>query len=233
MVYKSYELTKINKDYKIVDKSTENDTLYYIDNFYENPELLRNWILEHPRTYWKMSEGLETKNGIDYYDCRVSVETADTHYTAKLNQEVSDIVSDIFNETYDTVNDNLGFNVFKNIAQKDTKFQHMPHTDDIAHGQKTALIFLDDIENGGTMLYKGKEKPELGREEENLFINVADNYESETLLESKFNRLVIFDSAKLHGAYINDYSKYIDDWRVTQVFFLTPVVKNKVQKTII
>ena len=233
MIYKSYELTKVNENYNVIDKSTESGKFFYIDNFYKNPELLSSWVLEHPRVYWKMRGGLETRNGIDYYDCRLSIETPEFFDTDNLNKKVLDIIGNIFDETYETNYHNLAFNLFKNIGKKNTKFQHMPHTDNIVSGQKTALIYLDKVQNGGTMTYRGKQKLELGNEEENLFVDVENNYEFDTLLESKFNRLVIFDSDKLHGAYINDYSKYVNDWRVTQVFFLTPVVKNKVQKTII
>ena len=60
------------------------------------------------------------------------------------------------------------------------------------------------------------------REGEGLLQPVEETMDLSYVIPRKFNRCVMFTGNKMHGAYINDYNKYKDDWRLSQVFFLHP-----------
>jgi len=55
-----------------------------------------------------------------------------------------------------------------------------------------------------------------------LLYPVEDRFTIERIIPHKFNRCVIFPGNRMHGAYIDDYNKYKDNWRFTQVTFFHP-----------
>ena len=81
------------------------------------------------------------------------------------------------------------------------------------------LVYLDKVEDGGTAVYESAWIP--NREGEGLLQPVEGTWICPMSFD-KFNRCVMFTGNKMHGAYINDYNKYKDDWRLSQVFFLHP-----------
>jgi len=42
-----------------------------IDNFYEDPDTLYEWIRNRDYPMWKYNTERNTRNGIDYHDCRI------------------------------------------------------------------------------------------------------------------------------------------------------------------
>ena len=60
------------------------------------------------------------------------------------------------------------------------------------------------------------------KEHEGLLQNVEEIMDLSYIIPAKYNRCVLFTGNKMHGAYINDYSKYINDWRYSQVIFFYP-----------
>ena len=98
--------------------------------------------------------------------------------------------------------------------------QHYPHIDSSLDtpdecSTLNMLVYLDIEESGGTAVYDG----EWITKDENmsLLYPVEDR-----LIPHKFNRCVIFPGNRMHGAYIDDYNKYKDNWRFTQVTFFHP-----------
>ena len=43
-----------------------------IDNFYSNPDNLHDHIMKRDFPLWKYNAERDSKNGIDYYDCRIN-----------------------------------------------------------------------------------------------------------------------------------------------------------------
>ena len=56
-----------------------------------------------------------------------------------------------------------------------------------------------------------------------LLYPVEERFNLERVIPAKFNRAVIFPGNRMHGAYIDDYNKYKDNWRFTQVLFYQPI----------
>ena len=60
-------------------------------------------------------------------------------------------------------------------------------------------------------------------EAHSLLYPVEERFTIEHIIPAKFNRAVIFPGNRLHGAYIEDYTKYSGDkWRFSQVQFFHP-----------
>ena len=79
----------------------------------------------------------------------------------------------------------------------------------------------DIEEDGGTAVYDG----EWITNDENmsLLYPVEERFNLERVIPAKFNRAVIFPGNRMLGAYIDDYNKYKDNWRFTQVLFYQPI----------
>ena len=60
------------------------------------------------------------------------------------------------------------------------------------------------------------------REEQGLLYRVEDRFKLERVIPAKYNRCVIFPGNQMHGAYIEDYSRYLEKFRYTQVIFFHP-----------
>ena len=82
------------------------------------------------------------------------------------------------------------------------------------------LVYLDKQEDGGTAIYDG----EWITNDENmaLLYPVEERFNLRQVIPAKFNRCVVFPGNCMHGAYINDYHRYLENWRFTQVTFYHP-----------
>ena len=119
------------------------------------------------------------------------------------------------------------WNCFQTITQFDTKMQHYPHTDsELACPDNESvlnmIVYMDKHESGGTAFYDGTWLS--NDEHENLLYPVLDRFSLSRVVPAKFNRCVIFPGNRIHGAWVDDYHKYMGkDWRYSQVQFLKPV----------
>ena len=199
-----------------------------IDNFYEDPDTLYEWIRNRDYPMWKYNTERNTRNGIDYNDCRITDKIA--HPTRVYFNEM-DRVLNVCREYFHTGAYDwqriYEFNCFQTLSVFDKNIQHYPHTDselDTPDNESTLnmIIYMDKEEDGGTAIYEGTW---LSNDEHlNVLYPVLDRFELRRVVPAKFNRCVIFPGNRIHGAWIDDYSKYSgDSWRYTQVNFLHPV----------
>ena len=222
-VYSNDELYRISP----VLKPEMKDGVIYIDNFYENAEDIYDMITSRHYPLWKYNaEEGNTRNGIDYYDCRIVDKNG--HPTREYFNEhnrVLDICRKYWwkgDYEWDMIYE---FNCFKPIKEMTNELQHYPHIDSQLGTPDEAsvlnfLVYMDKVEDGGTAVYGGEWI--TNDENINLLYPVEERFKLEKVIEHKFNRAVIFPGNCMHGAYINDYSKYKDDWRFTQVTFYKP-----------
>jgi len=214
-------------------KQSENWDISYdgfaltIDNFYEQPDAIYEYLMKKDFPLWKYSTERNSKNGIEYNDCRV-VDTIG-HPTRIYYNDMERILNVCrkhwwkFNYNW---SQNFEVNCFQTIDQFDTTLQHYPHIDSAFNtpdhlSTLNMLVYLDKEEDGGTAVYEGTWI--TNNEQESLLYPVEEDFKIERVIEHKFNRCVIFPGNRLHGAYINNYNKYKDDkWRFTQVTFFHP-----------
>ena len=198
-----------------------------IDNFYENPEDLHEFIMNRQFPMWKYSTERKSLNGVTYNDCRIvdKIGHPTRKYFADMDR-VLNIVRQYYHKgdyDWDMIQE---FNVFQTLTEFDTKMQHYPHIDSEfqtpdAISIQNMLVYLDKEENGGTAVYKGEWI--TNNEHQSLLYPVEETFEVERIIPAKFNRCVTFPGNRLHGAWIDDYTKYTgNDWRVSQVQFLKP-----------
>ena len=198
-----------------------------IDNLYEDPDRLYDWINSQSFPFWKYNPERNSSNSKVYNDCRLVFNIA--HPTRTYFSEMERILN-ICRKHYWKTNYNWDmmyeFNCFQTITEFDPKVQHYPHTDDRFDTPDTSavlncIIYLDKEEDGGTAVYDGEW---ISNDERfNLLYPVEELFTLERVIPHKFNRCVIFPGNRLHGGYIEDYNSYKDDkWRFTQVQFFHP-----------
>lgn len=218
------ELFKFNSNF-IADFDGE---VLTIDNFYEDPDTLYEWIKNRDYPMWKYNTERNTRNGIDYNDCRITDKIA--HPTRIYENEMERVVN-ICRRYFHTGGYDwqriYEFNCFQTLSVFDKNIQHYPHTDSelsTPDNESTLnmIVYMDKEEDGGTAIYEGTW---LSNDEHlNVLYPVLDRFELRRVVPAKFNRCVIFPGNRIHGAWIDDYSKYTgDSWRYSQVNFLHPV----------
>ena len=202
-----------------------------IPNFFANPEDIYEHLSNRPVPMWKYNPERNSRNGVDYLDCRVvdTVGHPSREYINSLETMKSLCRRYWWKGDYNTSlsgGEQIEINCFKTLSVTDNKFQHYPHIDsDLGCPDSTStlnlLVYLDKEENGGTAVYGGEWIH--NREEQNLLYPVEELFDIEHVIPAKFNTCVIFPGNRLHGAYIDDYNKYKDNWRYSYVKFLAPV----------
>jgi len=227
MLNKTYAMDELFQFSEVFDAKFDGFALT-IDNFYENPEIIHDFIEDRSYPLWKYNTEALTRNGIDYNDCRITDKVA--HPTRKYFNEMDRVLNMCRQHwhkgkyEWDMIKE---FNCFQTITQYDPAFQHYPHTDsalDCPDNESVLnmIVYMDKHESGGTAIYDGTW---LTNEENlNVLYPVGDRFDVERIIPAKFNRCVIFPGNRIHGAHINDYNKYSGTgWRYTEVQFLRPV----------
>jgi len=203
-------LFDINPNYKI----TYNECVVIVYNWYLNYEDIHQILVNMPVARWKWVEG--SRNFIDYYDCRPAfpIQERDGRLSHQGIDTIKSIITEFFGETKELnlKNKSAEYNYFKHINRDlSNSFQHFPHFD----YDYNVLIYLDKINSGGTALYN---MPVITNNESlNLFHDIS--LYPRMVVSSAPNRMVIFDGRIMHGGYIEDHNKYVDDWRINQVMF--------------
>jgi hypothetical protein len=223
--YSNDELFRFNEKLTPVVK----DGVVYIDNLYENADDIHDWLTSQQYPLWKYNEERPTsRNGKDYLDCRLIHKIG---YPTRLYQNQMAMLMNIcrdqgwwnYGYSYDEAYE---FNCFQSLENHDSAIQHYPHIDSALNALDSesvinVITYLDKQENGGTAVYEGTWIS--NDEQENLLYPVEELFDIKQIIPHKFNRLVMFPGNQLHGAYIEDYSKYMgENWRYTQVTFFHP-----------
>lgn len=191
-----------------------------IDNFYKNPYEVREFALSSNAQltdFFPKSNG----NGNKYIDARIQ----HVNTTANLRPSpnclfICNTIKQHFFVDIDPIEMSkvIAFNYFKSLSQIDPKYQLHPHKDNYDFA---SVVYLDKTNSGGTNMYFGECIPDClppSDDWEGLF--PIDRYYREwCLLDSVFNRCVIYQGTYTHGQYIKDYDLVSKEPRLTQVFF--------------
>jgi len=202
------DLFEVNPNYTIVEQS---NTFLVIDNFYKNYDEIFNVLNNIPAPAWKYTSR-DTKNFVDYYDCRPTIDIRFSNGYQHIDEIHRLIFGKWNSDTAQIETKPYEFNYFKVInSNVNETHQMFPHVD----YDYTAIIYLDKIGNGGTAFYDIDEIP--NNENENLLVDVSSY--TKTIIESKPNRMLIFKGETPHGGYIRNYDAYSTDWRINQAIF--------------
>lgn len=197
-----------------------------IDNFYNNADTLHDHIMNRDFPLWKYNAERDSQNTIDYYDCRINDNVS--HPTRKYFADMDRLLHfcrKYYWAGHYTWSNFYEFNLFKSITIDDKKIQHYPHTDEELttpdnRSTLNMIVYLDKNDDGGTAVYNGEWI--TNDERFNLMYPVEERFTVDRIIPAKFNRCVIFPGNRIHGAWVDDYSKVKDSWRCSQVRFLHP-----------
>ena len=188
--------------------------IYIIDNFYNNPDEVSDYLFKEPAPLHKLYEDGFTYNNVLFEDRRLEI------YNSKL-KSVINFLSDLVSQqpiSYDTITNQArfykdDFNDYKNCVW-------WPHED---KGYNGIVYFNKNDNECGTNLYSMIT-------DDSYFLNdisehyapwrPKEKYEISKTLIPKYNRLVLFDGYKFpHGMNIINDRYFSDEYRNNQVFF--------------
>ena len=218
------EVFAINDDLRaeIVTFDPNQTKVVIIDNFYKNPELVRQLALDIPPTYKpSLLNGLPGGRIDAIYQLQ--------HFGYLFFNLINDVyVSD--NRTWELspsgvqqIFESATFCV--NVTNTKEIIPMNPHVDLRDHRRFAAGIFLNSPEEcaGGTSFYtyKGKtEGPPPGTVPAISYITDSEgDWELLYLAEMKFNRLILYQQCVLHTAYVKP-GMFDDNYRLMQMFFI-------------
>ena len=188
-----------------------NSPIYYIDNFYENPDEVVEFIKNSDVPLHKKNERMSL-NGEDFIDRRLITDHENMAEVTELLQQVAG-QEPIFEKTSVRTNQTKFLSFENNPYENGVWF---PHQD----AGFTALIYLNKGTHAGTNLYT----PQTIYPVDYLPEHAAP-WKSRHLwpilksITAEYNRLVMFDGKKfMHGMAIND-TRFFEEERMNQVIF--------------
>jgi hypothetical protein len=185
--------------------------LYIKDNFYKNPHEVLELLNIHQTKLWKSWDN-PSYNGTHFLDSRHDFYHEDM---LLVNKEIERICKQKTAQPGQVISNciqfyNKDFNNYKNNYWG-------PH-EDLGY---TALIYLNNFDCPGTNIYNRLEEDVWETPEHYDPWRPKDKFELVYTVESKFNRMVLFDGKLLtHGMAIDD-DTFFSKTRINQAVFLT------------
>ena len=197
--------------------------IVYIDNFYKNPNMVRNLALKSPPTSDpRILRGVTGSRVASFFDFQhiypIWVEIAQNVFGLKKEEE----------EKFEASMFSTPFSV--NVTQSKDR-PDLPHIDlpDVTSRGWAGLIYLnkgDECKGGtGFYTYKGHQvnPKQDGLWDKDYVCDSIGPWELMHLAEMKFNRMIMYPATVMHTPYDKPGFFEGDDYRLVQVFFL-PVI---------
>ena len=194
--------------------------IVYIDNFYKNPDLVRNLAIKCPATgnplVLKGVPGKRVDMNMDLKPFFNVWEEVATGVFGLKSEEINAFRLGMFRN---------GFTV--NVTQSEDRSK-LPHIDceDVHERGWAGIVYLNKPKecNGctGFYNYKGNQvNPKNANLADTCYVDESSGpWELLHLAEMKYNRFIMYPFNVLHGAYDKDNFYKDDLFRLTQVFFL-------------
>ena len=203
---------ELNDKLKIEKEIFFNSTIYTIDNFYKNPDLVLNFILSNESHPHKKDEK-PSFNQIYFDDRRHNIET-------EKSKSVYDFLSKLCNQSPITTNVNTNLIRFKDINFNNYKSNYWwPHYD---HGYTGLVYFNKNDFECGTNLYLNLNLEEEPPDFPEHFCpwRRKKNFKLIKSMQPKYNRMIFFDASKfLHGMNICNDTYFKEQYRINQALF--------------
>jgi hypothetical protein len=211
-VFKINENAKIEFDY--IEKDVEESKFYVIEDFFENPDEITEFLTVTPPIIWKEDE--EPSYNTIYFDDMVHEIEA-----PNVIKPVYDLLSNICNEGTETYDIRSNLFKFKNHSFNNFHENYwFPHKD---HGH-TGIVYLNkDDDYNGTNIYRCIDPTYSRSEVEHYEPWISkEKFELTMTVPPKYNRLFLFNAFKYyHGMNIsNDRYMGENEYRMNLVFFL-------------
>lgn len=207
---------ELNQNLKVKTEFVYDSKIFIIDNFYKNPDIIVDFLLNQKADLWKMEDEYQpSHNGIYFEDMKHQIKSEEIHeayfFLQSLCQQKIHCLSDI--DTNVTKFKRDSFNDYINCYWS-------PHRD-VGY---TAVVYLNVNDNkSGTNLYESldpEHEPVDEYSEHYYPWRPKSKYKLLKSLEPKYNRMVMFDGRKfLHGANICNKDYFDQTYRLNQVYF--------------
>ena len=204
----------MNQTFEINNKQTKEyyigkNKFIVINDFYKNPDNVVKYFSKIDDFWHKHSSGF-FHQGIDFIDRR--------HYAFSFElKPIHEFLETITKKKHINVDDNypkLGTstNYTKFLNDKYLDYYFYPHTDNGI----TALVYLNKINSNGTNFYEPINFVQGEEHKEHFY--TKNDVKVIHHIKSEYNKLIIWDGKNLlHGLCMD--KKYINNWRLNQVFF--------------
>lgn len=202
----------INRDIIVETQNLQDNTIYLIDNFYQYPDKVLNFFLAEPPKVHKRNQK-PSYNQIYFDDRRHRIRSNDIKHVYEFLRTLCNQKSVLGDDAIVT-----NFTRFKRSAFNNYKQNYWwPHIDE----GYTGILYLSDDAVSGTNLYNiVNYTQDFNTNEHFTPWRSKQDYEIIMSLESKFNRMVLFDALKFcHGMNICNDRYFNDEYRINQVFF--------------
>jgi len=195
---------ELNKKLEVINCPSKRP-IFIIDDFYENPKEVENYLFSKLPPLWKINEK-PSYNSIHFEDRRLIKEDERlldvVNYLSKLCGQRPDTYQIVTNQTRFYKHD---FNDYENCIW-------WPHSD---NGYNGIVYFSDKC---GTCLYE-----DLGVDGDTVEHfepwRPKENYKVLETIDAKYNRMVLFDGIIPHGMNICNDTYFGEEYRKNQVFF--------------
>ena len=201
----------LNSKLSVKKSSLFNSTLYEIENFYDDPDLVENYIQMQNPPLWKIEQG-QWGNGV-YFDDRRHTEVF------KDLGPVYSFLSDLTGHKPAELAPKLLTNQFRMLSENHNNYKEcywFPHKD----SGYTAIVYLNRETAPGTNLYHPRSVLDKDKFEHQDPWKPRTNYDLVYTSEARFNSAFVFDGLFFpHGMAIED-SRFFTETRLNQAFFM-------------
>jgi len=221
---------KENLEVQVIEMGAEKHKLLIVDNFYKNPDLVRDLAIMIPPT---TNKRILTNLPADHHSGRINA----FYIMDGLAPTFDHIYKTYLPETYRCMRPNAVYESFRdatfivNVMTSENLPACSPHVDFPYEDVYAALIYLNTPEEckGGTGFYsfnglmKGFSEwmdAEKTIKPDHFIVDSVGGWKLEYLAEMKFNRMVLYPQAVYHTAYIKPGMYTGDNYRINQVFFI-------------
>jgi hypothetical protein len=209
----------LNDKAVVIRESFMDSNLYYIDDFYKNPDDIAELFSKIPnRKHTPTIEpNVKSLNGVYFDDRRLSFKTDEIIHVWKHLSNIIGYSPSYPHKDYQDVMTNQFRFRDKNFNK--SKYNYWsPHTD---IGYNAIVYFNKNDDICGTNIYKSvhPDLPRSGGEHADPWRS-KNNWKILTSLKPAFNRCVIFDGGKFkHGMNLSDNVYSNEEYRLNQIFF--------------
>lgn len=224
------EIFSVSNEYDVTVENYDGVKVLIVDNFYKNPHDVRKLALDIPASYNYRIRGNNPAHRINAFYEMSPLATVYDRFSRECFPEITTYYDkEYFHRSF------MNATFMINVMQTNNLPPVCPHMDNTSGINLASTIYLNTDEEcaGGTSFYKFGGKPYYedtsvthtldveGKHPVNEYItdSIMD-WELIGIAPMKFNRMVLYNQAVLHSAYVKPHMFTGDLYRLNQQFFI-------------
>lgn len=228
------ETFKVNDEltFDVVDLDGDHAKIVLVDNFYKNPDMVRNLAMMIPHS---INKRILNSLPVGPTSGRINA----FYMQDQLGPAYDDIIKQVWPEHYSHYEEDYFLGSFRdatfvvNVMTSENLPPRVPHTDTTDQRIFASTIYLNTPEEckGGTAFYKfggnfysmscPKTMDVQGKNLPTHYLTDSEgDWELLYIAEAKWNRMIIYPAASHHHAYVKEGWFTGDTYRLNQMFFI-------------